>query len=199
MPGGDRHQQIRPQRFLKTRGYVCAEVARRSLGSGRVDIPHRHGPAAGDERPHRGPAVDPDTDDRGALRVRAPQNVSGDHRRGSGSQRGHRAGIENRFHDSGLCVGEHDEAAHGGKSPRWISRKGRDPFQQCVPTAERRHRAEVARRVVRDIELRLHRPLAARVGDERLAHGAVGCCGRDGGLDVPRAEERNHRARSRAP
>ena len=40
--------------------------------------------------------------------------------------------------------------------------------------SERGHGTEVAGRVVRHVELRLHRPLAARVGDERVAHGVVG-------------------------
>ena len=52
-----------------------------------------------------------------------------------------------------------------------------------MTATERRHRAEVAGRVVRDVHLRRHRPLTARVRDERIAHRLDGALRRDRGLD----------------
>jgi hypothetical protein len=57
-----------------------------------------------------------------------------------------------------------------------------------MAVAERRHGAEVARRVVRDVHLGRHRPRALCVRDERLADGVVGCERRYGGADVCAAE-----------
>ena len=58
-----------------------------------------------------------------------------------------------------------------------------------MPAAERRHRAEVARGIVRDVDLRRHRPLAARMRDERVAHRVDRAVRRDRLLDVPRRED----------
>ena len=52
-----------------------------------------------------------------------------------------------------------------------------------MAAAERRHRAEVSGRVVRDVDLRRHRPLAACVSDECVAHGVDGALGRDRRFD----------------
>src|SRR5262249_15384648 len=58
------------------------------------------------------------------------------------------------------------------------------PLQQRMPAAECRHRAEVAGRIVRDVRLRRHRPLAARVRDERCANRLDGTVGRHRLLDM---------------
>ena len=65
-----------------------------------------------------------------------------------------------------------------------------------MPGADRRHRAEVARRVVRHVDLRRHLPLAARVGDERVANGLDGAVGRHRLAHVAAREDRDaaHRA-----
>ena len=55
--------------------------------------------------------------------------------------------------------------------------------------AERRHRAEIAGGVVRHVDLRRHRPLAAVVGDERLAYGLDGLRRGDRALDILRGED----------
>src|SRR3954453_16360316 len=68
-----------------------------------------------------------------------------------------------------------------------------------MAVAQRGHRAEVARRVVRHVQLRLHRPLAARMRDERVANRLDRSRRRHGEVDVPRGEDRNGRQRALTP
>ena len=56
------------------------------------------------------------------------------------------------------------------------------------------HRAKIPGWVVRDVELRLHRPLATRERDERFANGLVRLDRRHGPLDRPAVEEERHAA-----
>src|SRR5262249_36887831 len=70
-----------------------------------------------------------------------------------------------------------------------VAGKRRHPLEQRVTASERRHRAEVAGRIVRDVDLRRHRPLTAVVRDERLAHGLDRSRRRDGAKDVVRPED----------
>ena len=83
-------------------------------------------------------------------------------------------------------VREQHEPRHRRQAARRVARERRHPLEQRVPAAERRHRPEVAGRVGRHVDLRRHRPLAARVGDERVAHRLDRPLRRDGRLDVPR-------------
>src|SRR5439155_12571814 len=84
-----------------------------------------------------------------------------------------------------------DEASDRWQALRRVAREGRDPLQRGMAPAERRHGAEVPGRVSRDVDLRRHRPLAARIGDERIAHGLERTLRRDRGLDVASRQKRN--------
>ena len=66
-------------------------------------------------------------------------------------------------------------------------------FNRAWPAPERRHRAKVSFRIRGDIDLRRHRPLAACISDERLAHSLQRTLGRDRRAHLRSAEERNHR------
>ena len=68
----------------------------------------------------------------------------------------------------------------------------RHPLEERVAAAEGRHRAEIARRVVRHVDLRRHRPVATMVGDERVTDGVVRVLRRDGG-EHRRARDDRHR------
>src|SRR5437868_5843556 len=69
----------------------------------------------------------------------------------------------------------------------------RDVAADVRRRGERGHRAEVARRVVRHVDLRRHRPLAAVVRDECLTDRLERDDGRDRAVDVLRAEGDRHR------
>ena len=83
----------------------------------------------------------------GARRAWPPERLRGEHRRRAGPQRRHRPGVEQRLDHPRLGIGQDDEPGHGRQPARRIAREGRHPLEQRVTAAERRHRAEVARRV----------------------------------------------------
>src|SRR5260221_2204034 len=58
---------------------------------------------------------------------------------------------------------------------------------------ERRHCAEISRRIVRHVELWLHRPVVSRECDERLAHRDIRLRGRHRPLDGIPVEEERHK------
>src|SRR5277367_4247246 len=60
-----------------------------------------------------------------------------------------------------------------------------------MSAAEGRHRPEITRRVIRDVDLWRHRPFAAIMRDERGANCLDRRSGRHGELDLARAEYRN--------
>ena len=60
-----------------------------------------------------------------------------------------------------LSVGDENDAAHRRQAMRRVARERRHPFQQRVPAPEGGHRAKVPRRIVRDVDLGRHRPLAS--------------------------------------
>ena len=91
-----------------------------------------------------------------------------------------------------LCRGDEDESRDGGQPPLRVAREGRDPLEERIAAAESGHRPEVAGRVGGDVDLRRHRPLAPRVGDERVAHRLDRSLRRDGGADMFAGEERDH-------
>ena len=97
---------------------------------------------------------------------------------------------------AGLRVGEQHEPGDGGEALGRVSRERRHPFQHGVAVAERRHGPEVAVLRARDVDLRLHRPRALGVGDERRLDRVVGLVRRDGPLDVGAGEERHGHALS---
>ena len=64
-------------------------------------------------------------------------------------------------------------------------------FSERVAAAERGHGAKVPGGIRRHVDLRRHRPLAARVRDERVAHRLERALRRDRSLDVLRGEDRD--------
>ena len=169
--------------------------ARSAVAWIRVHVPHERRPrrarrASGPSRPPLTPQ--PTT----ATEARSPASVSsGDHAAAARSQRGHRARVEHRLERPRVRVREQHEPGHGREAARRVARERRHPLEQGVAAAERRHRAEVAGRVVRHVDLRLHRPLAAVVRDERLADGVVrlGIQARHGGARRPPRARRRER------
>ena len=125
---------------------------------------------AREERPRRRPPVHAGADHRGRRRVRTAERLGREHRGGAGAERRHRRRVEHRSQLAVLRVRQQHDAGHRRQPPLRVAGKRRHPLEQRVPSPERRHRAEVARRIVRDVDLRRHRPLAARVRDERRAH-----------------------------
>src|SRR6185437_4074855 len=87
---------------------------------------------------------------------------------------------------------EQNKTAHGREPTGRIAGKGRDPLEQRVAGSQRRHGAEVTGRIGGYVDLRRHRPLAARIRDERFANSLDRARGGDRGLDVPRREDRDH-------
>ena len=177
------------ERFLLAPGDADAELGGDRPAPLRIDVPQRHVAAARLQAARRSTAVDTGADHRG--RSGQAERLGRERRRGAGPERGHRTGVEQRLDESRLRVGEDDETADRRQAASGVARKRGHPLQQCMPGAERRHRPEVARRVVRHVELRLHRPLAARVRDEAGVHRVVGALGRNGRLDVTGREERD--------
>ncbi len=187
-----RHEQIGCE-SLGARRRDAARLRRDRCGAGLVEIPDERRAADCGERPRRRGAVDPGADHRGRLCVLPPQHVGRDHRRSARAERRDGPRVEQCLDDPRLGVREHDEAAHGRQAAGRVAGERRHPLEQRVTAAERGHRAEVPSGVVRDVELRLHRPVAARVGNERIPDGVIRRPRRDRRQDVASAEERNHR------
>ena len=166
--------------------------AARRLGHRRraraVYVPDRERQTESGERPRRC-----------RDRATAAERRRREHRRGAGSQRGHGAGVEHGNEHPRVGVVQHDEPGDRRQPDPRVARERRHPLQQRVSSADGGHRAEVPRGVVGHVQLRLHRPLAARVGDEPLAHGLVRLEGRDGALDIRTPEEGNAHVSFTAP
>ncbi len=87
-----------------------------------------------------------------------------------------------------------------GQAERGVAGERRDPLEQRVAAADRGHRPEVARRVVRHVDLRRHRPLAAVVSDERVLDCRIRVLRRDRVEHRCAREDRDrHRRPSRSP
>ncbi len=189
LPRRHGHDHRSGERLGLARSRADPELGRDGTRPLPVDVPEQDVAAPLLEARRGRAAVDARADHR--CRTGAAERLGRDRSGGAGPQRRHRAGVQHGLDDAGLGVREDDETAHGREAPSRVARERRDPLQQRVAAAERRHGAEVARRVVGDVELRLHRPLAARVGDERVAHRVVGATGRHRRLDVAGREERD--------
>ena len=170
---------------------TATELPSSRLGPRGVDVPDRHGPPARDERARGRAAVDAGADHGRIRRVGTAERLRSEHRRGARAQRGDRACLEHRLERTRLGVRDEHEAGHRRQAAGRVARERRHPLEQRVPAAERRHRSEVPGRVVRDVDLRRHRPLAAVVGDERVAHGLHRRFGRDGAQHGLGVEDRN--------
>ncbi len=192
--GRHRDDGIRGQRLLEAAGDADAEIGRHGARPFLVDVPQDDVTAERLEGSGRGTPVHADAD-HSCVSTGRLQRLGRQHRRRTGAKSGHRSRVQNRLDEAGLGVREDDEPVDGRQSALGIARKRRDPLQQGMAAAERGHGAEVAGRIVRDVQLRLHRPFAACVRHERVPNGVVGPFRRDCRLHVPRGEERDHRYR----
>ena len=191
MAGRHRHDEVGRERVFERLRNAGAELGSRLLRPLRVHVEDRDGPAASEKRPRRRLAVDAGADDRGGSCIRAAERLGGEHGSRARAQRGHRRGVEAGDEPPVLRARQENEPGDGRQPLGRIARERRHPLERGVAAAERRHRAEVARRVGGDVDLGRHRPLAPRVRDERLAHGLDGPLRRHRRLDVPPAEDRN--------
>ena len=196
VPGRDRDQQIGGERHLERRGNLGAELGGDLARALLVDVPDRYLPAAREERARRRTAVHTGADHRSRRRVVATQRLGREHRGRAGSERCHGRCVEDRPQLSVLGVRQEHDTRHRRQSALRVAGERGDPLEQRMSRAERRHRAEVPGRVVRDVDLRRHRPLAARVCDERLAHRFDRALRRDRLLDAAAVEDRYHRHRA---
>ncbi len=191
-PRGHRHEQVGRERLLPRARGARAD-APRSLGRpARVDVPEEHVAPPGDERRRRGRAVDACADDRGRGRVRLAERLRRQHRGRPRPQRGHGGRVEHGDQPPVGGVRDEHDAGHRRQAPCRVAREGGDPLEDGVAGPERRHGAEVPRRVGGDVHLRGHRPLAAGVGDEGGADGLHRARGRDRLADLGSGQERDH-------
>ena len=192
-PGGDRDHGVAGECLRERPGDPCAELLRDGGPSDHVDVPEERRDTARGEHARRLGPVDATADDGdgGGL---AGERLEGEDPGGGGAERGHGGRVEHRLERPRVRVREQDEPGHGREAARRVARERGHPLEQGVAAAERRHRAEVAGRVVRDVDLRRHRPLAAVVGDEGVADGVVGIQGRDGREDRLAREDGDHRS-----
>ena len=168
-----RDDRVRPERLVETPGDADPEIGSHSACPFLVDVPQQDLTAERLERSSRGTPVHTHADHRRDSTGRL-ERLGRQHRGRPGAKRGHRARVQDRLDEAGLGVREDDQTAHGRQATLGVARKRGNPLQQGMATAECRHRTEVAGRVVRDIQLRLHRPLAARVRHECVLNGVVG-------------------------
>ncbi len=196
MAGRHRHEQIRCQRLLEP-NRLCnrllqgIEVGHYVCGTLLVDVIELNGAAARQERARGGLPVHSRSHDRCGLRIGSAKRLGGQHRGCSRAERGDGRPVEHRAQHPVRGVRQQHEPGDRRQALLRVARKGRDPFQGGVTGSERGHRAKVARRIRGHVDLRRHRPLAARVGDERVAHRLERALRRDRGLDVPARKERN--------
>ena len=144
-------------------GHLARGVGLRVKAHTRAVLGVRHAPADPE-------SVQPAADQADAARVLAGELLGRDRGRCAGTKRGHRPRVEQRDRLAALGVRDHHDAGHGRQATPWVPGKGGDPFEDCEPFAAHRHRAEVAVRRARQVELRRHLPLAPGEADEALAH-----------------------------
>ena len=125
------------------------------------------------------------------LGVRAADRLGREYGSSAGAQPGDGGGVEDRHELRRSPRSRGARARRGRQAFRRVPGKRRHPLERGVAAAERGHRAEVAGRVGGHVDLRRHRPLAALVRDERLAHGLERALGRDSSRDVGRPKERD--------
>jgi hypothetical protein len=195
VPGRHGRDEIGAERLLAARRNQCAKLVCRSPSPLGVDVPDQRLVPAGDERACRRAAVHSRADHRGAPGALATERFCRKHRRGTRPQRRDRARVQRGAKHPVRRVGQKHETRHGRQAAFRVAGKGRHPFEQGVAAAERRHRAKVARRVRGHVDLRRHRPLAARVGDECVPDGRHRVVRRHRRLHVARRKERDRRQR----
>ena len=191
--GGD---DVGVERLLAARGHADPELVRRSLGASEIDVPERDLVPAGAKRPcHRLP-VHAGAHHGRATWIGTTEGLRSEHGGGARADRGDGGRVEHRTQRPVGRVGDDDEAGDRRQAVRRIPWKRRHPLEQRVSGPERRHRTEVTCRVRRHVHLRRHRPLAAGVRLECLAHGLDGPLGRHRSLDLASCEHGDHGAGS---
>ena len=135
--------------------------------------------------------VQPTAHDPGRARILTRERARGDRRHGAGTQRGHRARVEQRHRRARRRVAEHDDAHHGRQAVRGVAGEGRDPLEHGEAVATGGHGAEVAVARALEVDLRRHRPLARVVAHEGRARALDGLLGRHGGQDGVVGEDRD--------
>jgi hypothetical protein len=160
-----------------------------TLSSFLIDVMKKNVSAAREERPGRCNAVGARADDSRGLRVGAAERLRREHRSGACPQRRHGACVENGAQRSVRRVRKEHEPHHRRQPLSRIARERRHPFQKGMSASERGHRAEVPGGVGGHVDLRRHRPLAARIRHERVADGLERALGRDCGSNLLRRKD----------
>ena len=186
-------KELGSERLIARRGSAADALRDRRRARG-VEVPDERRPPPRRERPRRRLAVDTGADHSRRLRVRTAERLRREHGSRAGPYGGHRRCVEHREEASVLRRRDEHDSHHCRESLRGVAGERRDPLEQRMTGAERRHRAEVACRIGGHVHLRRHRPLTARVRDERIPHCIDGALRRNRVANVLRGEERNHGA-----
>ena len=178
----DAGDDVTRQRLLaRSRAPAVAELRRQRLGDVRPwVVADARRVARGDQAARRPRTVQARADQPGARSAGRRERQRRHRRDGAGSQRGDRAGIDDRQRLGGRGVRQQHDAHHGRLAVRGVARERADPLQHREPVAERGHRAEVAVRRRVEVDLGRHRPFAAAVAQERLARVLDRVAWRDG-------------------
>ncbi len=162
------------ERLRRAGRHARADPIRDERAPGLVDVPDERRDTARDEHPCGLGAVHATSDDGVRGRLGAAERVGGENAGRGCPQGGDGSRLEHREQTAVIRVREQHQPRHRRQPARRVPREGRDPLEERVPVADCRHRAEVAGRVVRDVDLRRHRPRAASVGLECDADRVVG-------------------------
>ena len=174
----------------------CSEAVGHERRPRRIDVPHEDVASERAEHAGRLGSVDAAADNCRRLGARPAERLRRDHGRRRRPERRHGCCVHERDERTRLGIGEEDEPGDGREALRRVSGERRYPFQHRVTVAERGHGAEVPVLRAGDVHLRLHRPVALRVGDECGLHRLVGVVRRDRPLDIGAGEERDrHRSK----
>ena len=166
------HDDVRGERVLPARRHRPSDLLRDLPGAVGVQVPNDDVATARAEGPSDRAPVHARADHRSRPAVRAAERLGGEHGRCAGPSRRDRARVEHGDERPVRGVRQEHETRHRRQPARRIPGERRDPFQERVPAAERRHGAEVARRVGRHVDLGRHRPFAACIGDEGVTHSS---------------------------
>ena len=190
--GRHRHEQVGGERLLSVRP-TWAPMLRGgplSLAPGRGRRERPRGLARGTSSPRRLPFTPAPTT--AAVSASGRPSVSAASTAAAPVRRAVTAPASRTARSVPFDASESRTSAHHRRQPlRGVSRKGRHPLERSVPAAERGHRPEVACGIRGHVDLRRHRPLAARVGDEGVAHRLECALRRDRRLHVLRGKDRN--------
>ena len=160
-----------------------------------VDVPDQRRDSVGDEHACGLRAVHAAADHGVRRGLRSAERIGGQDAGRRRPQCGDRSRVEHGEQSSVFRVRQEYEPGDRGQPARRIPREGRDPLEEGVAVPDRGHRAKVARRVVRHVHLRRHRPRGPCVRLERTAHRVVRLVRRHRALDVCGSKDRDHEGR----